>query len=255
MTTSLAPGASPPIVFVAQLGAGGDSWKPVLERLRDVNAFTYDRPGTGVAPPRPAPKAPLPYSVFADELADLLDQHGIAEPAIIVGHSVGSHIARLFAARYPRRLAGFVAVDGSIPQFKLWPDTGPVIDGDPPNGTEIDILTGQVELLTATVPTVPAVVLTRKRRWWSQGFDNIPHPGIDELWIVSQRILARQWNAPLIIAENAGHQIPREAPDLVAYVIGALVRSARTGVSAIFVPERLAELGGRLDGAGTSTAG
>ena len=235
VATHVVPGAQPPIVFIAQLGGAGNGWQPVLDRLvTDSATIVYDRPGTGDAPPRPAPNPPLPYSAFAKELATVLDEHNIVEPAVIVGHSIGGHIARAFAGLWPDRCAGLVFVDASIPQFKLWwRDTEPVVDGDASAGaTEFDILAGEVEILSAAVPTVPTVVITRRRRWWMAG-KTMPHPAIDDLWRVSQQLLAEQHNALLIVAENAGHQIPNEAPGLVASAVDAVVRAARTGTAPI----------------------
>jgi pimeloyl-ACP methyl ester carboxylesterase len=225
------------VVFVSALGDAGSAWQPVLDELPPgTPTFTYDRPGTGDAAPRPAPNPPLSYNALAGELAALLPADG---RVVLVGHSVGALIARAFAGRYPERTAGFVAVDGSIPQFAVGPDPEPPIDGDGPGATELDILTGQVEILTAPVPEVPAVVLVRRRGWWVEG-KAMPHPAIDDLWHVSQRILAEQWKAPLIVAEYSGHQIPAAQPALVAYAI-ELVLSSRP----VPEPERLRKLGAR----------
>jgi pimeloyl-ACP methyl ester carboxylesterase len=71
----------------------------------------------------------LPYSAFAVELADLLDQQTVTGPLVVVGHSFGSLIARMFAARHPHRVAGMVHVDGSIPRGVLW--CSPHVTGDP----------------------------------------------------------------------------------------------------------------------------
>ena len=237
----------PPVVFVAALGHPGESWRPVLEELpAGLDTVTYDRPGLGGAPPRPAPNPPLPYSAFADELAALLDARGVDRPAVLVGHSIGALVVRAFADRHPHRVAGLVAVDGSIPQLVLDPDSSPVHDGDGPGATEIDFLTGQVEILSAAVPRVPAAVLVRRRHWQFEG--RAPrHPALDDLWQVSQRLLAEQWSAPLIVAEHAGHQIPAEAPALVAYVVEAVVRAVRDGTAPELDDGRLAERGGRRE--------
>jgi pimeloyl-ACP methyl ester carboxylesterase len=239
-------GVPPLIVFIAALGDGGDLWKPVLDRLPSAAAFTYDRPGCGDEPPRPAPNPPLPFSAFADELALLLDQHGVTEPFVLVGHSIGGSIARAFAARYPTRIAGMVFVDASLPQSLTWPETDFFVDGDTPGATTIDVIAGQVELLQAEPLDVPTVVLTRRRHWWFPDFEAIPHPAIDDLWHVSQQILAKQWKAPLIIAERAGHYIPRDAPDLVAHAIAAVSEASRTNTPVALNRQELAALAGTI---------
>jgi len=132
------PGGSPTIVFISQLGVDGSSWQPIIDLLQTGAAsVTYDRPGIGAAPARPAPNPPLPYSAFADELAQLLAENEVAGPLVVVGHSVGSLIARMFVDRNPERIAGVVHVDGSIPRLSLWPavnnEQSP--DGDGPDAT------------------------------------------------------------------------------------------------------------------------
>ena len=238
---------TPPVVFIAALGDPGSAWRPVLERLDPhLVTVTYDRPGTGDAPPRPAPNVALPYSAFADELATLLDERGVTRPAVVVGHSIGALIARAFHDRHPHRVAGLVAVDGSIPQLALWPDPSPVLDGDGPGATEVDFLTGQVEILSAAVPRLPAVVLVRRRNWTYRGRP-MRHPALDDLWQVSQRLLAEQWSAPLVVAEHAGHQVPADAPALVAYAVEAVVRAVAGGSPPELDDARLAERGGRRE--------
>jgi pimeloyl-ACP methyl ester carboxylesterase len=239
-------GSSPPIVFIAQLGTGGDSWKPVIDLLKlGATTVTYDRPGTGDAPGRPAPNPALPYSAFADELVALLDQADISEPVVLVGHSFGGLIARMFADRNPHRLAGMVHVDGSIPRGVLWPpvDWPPSPDGDGPAATDIDRLRGEVEILEAHVPPRPTAVVTRSPGWLYPGYP----PEVNIVWTGYQRLLARQSSAPLIVADDAGHQIPREAPALVAHVVDRVTEAARSGLSYDADVPSIAAVGGHLD--------
>ena len=105
-------------------------------------------------------------------------------------------------------------VDGSIPQLRLWPTDETTVDGgDGPDASELDTVTGQVEVLTATTPPVPALVLTRSPVHPTTA--DLP-AGVEELLATSQRILARELGAPLIVADDSGHRIPGTAPDLVA---------------------------------------
>ncbi len=234
-------------MFIAALGEPGRSWQPVLDRLPDLTTVTYDRPGIGGVPHRPAPNPPLPYSAFADELAALLDERDITGPAVLAAHSIGSLIARVYAGRHPHRVAGMVHVDGSIPQFHVCPGLESAQDGadGDPDATEIDVVTGQVEVLYAAPPRVPTLVLTRTPGRWG---GNRPAPsGAEELWLVSQRILARDTGSPLIVAEHSGHRIPAEQPDLVAYAIRAVHTAALSGTPAHLDPDALSRTGAHLD--------
>jgi pimeloyl-ACP methyl ester carboxylesterase len=245
--TTPRPDREPTVVFIAQLGTGGDSWQPVIDHMETgANTFTYDRPGTGSRPPRPAPNPPLPYSAFAAELEQLLEQSGITGPLVVVGHSVGSLIARVFVDRNLDRIAGVVHVDGSIPRLSLWPavDYPQSPDGDGPDATHFDRLAGEVEVLDAQVPDVSSAVIARTPGHWDDGW---PAEKLDPIWLAYQRQLARQHRALLITATDAGHQIPDEAPALVAHVVDQVVRCARTGARLPFAGrEELAAAGGAV---------
>ncbi|GAA4602088.1 alpha/beta hydrolase [Actinoplanes octamycinicus] len=231
-------------MFIAALGEPGRHWQPVLDRLGDLPTITYDRPGTGDAPPRPAPHPPLPYSVLADELAALLDQRAVTGPVVLVAHSLGSLIARVFADRHPGRVAGLVHVDGSLPQLRLFDGAEDPVDGDGPGASELDLIVGQLEVITAAPAPVPTVVLTRTPHHPSTA--GLPR-GVEELWLASQRILARGAGAPLIVADHAGHRIPQEAPDLVAHAVRLTCAAITRGTGIAVDPEALSKAGGHLD--------
>ncbi|GIF05658.1 hypothetical protein Asi03nite_31960 [Actinoplanes siamensis] len=234
-------------MFIAALGEPGRTWQPVLDILEDLTTVTYDRPGIGRTPHRPAPNPPLPYSAFADELAAELDARGVTGAAVVAAHSIGSLIARVYADRHPHRVAGLVHVDGSIPQFHVVPGLESAQDGadGDPDATEIDVVSGEVEVLYAATPTVPTLVLTRTPGRWD-GANPAPS-GAEELWLASQRILARETGSPLIVAEHSGHRIPTEQPDLVAYAIRAVHTAATTGRPVRLAAEALAAVGAHLD--------
>lgn len=158
-----------------------------------------------------------------------IDGRDATQPAVIVGHSIGSLILRVFAGRYPDRIAGMVHVDGSIPRRRLFQDVGEANppDGDGPDATEFDSEAGEVEALNAEAswPDVPAAVVTRTLDRWTHGYSA---ERADPVWSAYQRQLARLLHCPLVIARDAGHQIPAEAPGLVAYVVDQVVEAARS---------------------------
>jgi alpha-beta hydrolase superfamily lysophospholipase len=176
----------------------------------------------------------------------LLDQLEIAGPVVLVGHSFGGNIVKMFASDYPDRVAGIVFADGSLARQRLWFAPGPLIDGDLPQSTEVDTIAGEVELLTASLPRVPVAVLTSRAVNWQQ---KLPHPAIDKLWLAHQRILARELNAPLVIAPRASHQLQYDVPDLVAYLIRAVRASALDGGIVDIDGSAAFELSGELAGA------
>ena len=84
----------------------------------EVAKFTrvcaYDRPGTpvGEKPSRsdPAPQPANARGAVAD-LHALLTDAAEAGPYVLVGHSYGGLIVRLYASTYPEDLSGLVLVD------------------------------------------------------------------------------------------------------------------------------------------------
>jgi esterase len=61
--------------------------------------------------------------IWSNDLADLLDAEG-CERAVLIGHSLGAHLALHFGARYPGRVRGMVLIDPVFPQalrgYRRW---------------------------------------------------------------------------------------------------------------------------------------
>lgn len=105
---------APAVVFDAALGASSLSWSLVQPAVaRVTRACTYDRAGFGWSEPGPRPRT---AGRIADELRALLDQAGVAPPFVLVGHSFGGLVARLFHARHPADVAGLVLIEPAHPE-------------------------------------------------------------------------------------------------------------------------------------------
>jgi pimeloyl-ACP methyl ester carboxylesterase len=122
-----ASGSGPVVVFDAALGGSSISWTPVQpEVARFARACTYDRAGFGWSDAGPMPRT---AGRIADELRVLLDRSGEPPPYILVGHSFGGLVTRIFAKRYPDVTGGLVLVEAAQPE-----------DWTNPGGTELDKL-------------------------------------------------------------------------------------------------------------------
>jgi pimeloyl-ACP methyl ester carboxylesterase len=105
-------GSGTPTV-VLDSGAGGWSiyWAEVQERVSDVTRVcSYDRAGYGWSEPGPKPRI---GHRFAEELNALLVNSGTPGPYVLVGHSLGGYVVRLYADRYPEEVAGVVLVESA----------------------------------------------------------------------------------------------------------------------------------------------
>jgi len=109
----------PAVVFDAALGGSSISWTsvhpPVATFARSV---AYDRAGFGWSDAGPLPRT---AGRAADELRTLLARAGEAPPYLLVGHSFGGLVMRIFAARYRADTAGLVLVDPAHPEDWLTP--------------------------------------------------------------------------------------------------------------------------------------
>ncbi len=103
-------GRGKPIVVVDQ-GAGGWSahWMHLHQRLaRNTRICLYDRAGIGWSDPS---QAPATAERAALDLARLLETAGEVGPFLLVGHSYGGYVNRVFHARRPQIVAGIVLVE------------------------------------------------------------------------------------------------------------------------------------------------
>jgi pimeloyl-ACP methyl ester carboxylesterase len=107
-------GRRPVVVFESGAGTGMNAWSAVLQ---DVSAFAtvvaYDRAGIGGSDDDGRP--PTPRHV-AQTLHAMLASTGIKPPYVLVGHSWGGLLIRMFAALYPADVAGLVYVDSTDPR-------------------------------------------------------------------------------------------------------------------------------------------
>lgn len=104
-------GAGGPTVVLDHMGGGNSAqWGLILPQLAaTTRVCTYDRAGFGWSDP--VPPGPRDAQTNADDLHTLLVNAGEQSPFLLVGHSYGGRVAKLFAASYPAEVAGLVLVD------------------------------------------------------------------------------------------------------------------------------------------------
>lgn len=106
---------SPTVVIEAGLGDWSTSWAGSVqpEVAKTTRVCTYDRAGLGWSEPA---QHPSDAAEFARDLHTLLQNANIPGPYIMVGHSLGGLIVRVFAHDYAPEIAGIVLVDSMNPK-------------------------------------------------------------------------------------------------------------------------------------------
>jgi pimeloyl-ACP methyl ester carboxylesterase len=245
---------APAVILDTGLGGSTAGWGFVQP---DVARFTrvcsYDRAGMGYSDPGPSPRT---ARRIASELAELLARSGIAGPVVLVGASIAGFDVRVFASDHPERAAGLVLVDASheddvheVPRMArfvpLLSTIGVLRLFGPSFGQNIESLAPSVRQFAQATRfraagyqaaadeiihiresaeevkssrrklTIPVLVVTGAR-------------GADENWRQLQRDQASlSERGCLIIAEQSGHVVPIDQPEVVVDAIRTVVETAR----------------------------
>ena len=110
----------PAVVFESGLGASCLGWTAVQAALDgSAQTLSYDRPGHGWSP---SLRGEPSLREITDDLRALVSAAELNTPFVLVGHSLGALIARVYAARFSSDLAGLVLVDPELPDQWQQPD-------------------------------------------------------------------------------------------------------------------------------------
>jgi pimeloyl-ACP methyl ester carboxylesterase len=224
----------PLIVLEAGAGNSATTWRDVFGPLATVSRVcAYDRQNLGSSQRVDTQPTGVGHTESLHALLAAADE---PPPYVIAGHSYGGMIARLFAMRYPREVAGIVLVDSShedqIARFSVL--------ADPPAPTPLPAAAApsfspreQVRLAAtcaelAAAPwhgDIPLIVLSRGL--WLKTPPPVPDPlayarlGI---WQDLHRELAtRSPQGEVVVATRSGHYIQNDEPEIVIDAVRRIV--------------------------------
>ena len=159
-------GGAPTVVLDASYPATVSSWIWIQPQVAAVaRVCAYDRAGAGWSDP--SPSAPN-IGQMAAELQRLLEASGEPGPYILVGHSWGGAVTRLFAASHPQQVDGLIWIEALHP------------DGWARRGLPESTLGGIPPSQAATIPVLARLGLFRLL------------PGLRGLWGIVPGLPQRQ---------------------------------------------------------------
>jgi len=257
---------SPTVVLIAGLKGSAADWNTAEKQtptvFPEVAKFTrvcaYDRPGT--VSEKPSRSDPVQQPTTAQDA--VLDLHGLLRaareplPYVLVGHSYGGLIARLYASSYPDEVSGLVLID---------PLTEGLQEAETPEQWAVQrtLMEGEISESVALYPDLeridpdrsfdqiraaprlrplPLIVLSADRPWGPQipamiAEGKLPATVPMDFGYVTdaaqkrgQEKLARLVrNAKHITNTKSGHEIHKEQPQLVIGAIREVVDAVRNG--------------------------
>ena len=99
----------PTVVLIAGAGDFSFDWNLVQPSIAQfARVCSYDRAGFAWSDPGPVPRT-MKQEAF--ELHTMLSAAHIKGPYILVGHSIGGPVTRVYASQYPQEVAGILLID------------------------------------------------------------------------------------------------------------------------------------------------
>ena len=249
-------GAKPTVILEAGGGGFSKDWFLVQDLLAPrVRTCAYDRAGLGWSDPGPRPRT-MRQEVF--ELHALLEAAGQRGPFVLVGHSIGALLVRLYTEQYGRDVEGMVLVDplhesavvGSV-RFDGWvrlrekatarPLPEPRREGKPSTryDPDDDYLAEELQQIYLSRKLNPVPLGKRPLIVLAAGRRSRPPGTSEELWAQltvekdGQKIdLSRlSSNSRFVLDPSSGHAIQIDNPQLVARAIEEVIAAASKGVN------------------------
>jgi pimeloyl-ACP methyl ester carboxylesterase len=243
-------GEGTPAVVIVGAGFSFDWGLVQPEVAKFTQVCAYDHSGIGWSDDGPKDSCSLRVS----EVHTALKNAGIKGPYLLVGHSLGGLVARVYAGRFPEEVAGMVFVDHSPPRSpkprtpagsgKL-PSGG--IESDP-NFSRLSARDRELHLWAIEQPRLEKAL--EENHEMMPGcieeadamFKGENHPlGDKPLVDVSTdqhrsldyvnfqgRLLSLSQNSKEMVAENSSHLVIIDRPDVVIDAISRVVRSVRS---------------------------
>ena len=269
-------GAGSPTVVIVGAGFSFD-WGLVQPGVASITQVcSYDHSGSGWSDDGPTDSCALRVR----EIHEALKNAGIKGPYVLVGHSLGALVARLYAGQYPNEVAGVVFVDHALAMVNRRPPPGsgaaapppmPPLPTSPPGGGKTAIgmeddpnfsklsardrelhlwgttqvrgkaaSTGSpLDMLLDCVEQADGISKDQSHPLGNKPLVDVSAssapplpPPVVEPWRIKYEelqteLLSLSGNSKRLVAENSGHFIFIDRPDVVIDAISQVVQSVR----------------------------
>ncbi len=226
---------SPTVILEHGLGSDAASWRTVQEGLADqTKVCVTSRAGMTFSDPIPGDDIRTAQDAV-DDLVNVLDIANTPGPYVLVGHSFGGYVVRLFADQHPDDVVAMVLVDSShedqtqrqtqrLEQLlspEAWAELVRPPDSANPERMGIEASGVQVGA-TRPLGDLPLTVLEAGGQ--DPGNRDDVQQGMAELWSSLQGELgALSTNSSHIVVPDSGHFIQIDQPDVVIDAIRSAI--------------------------------
>jgi pimeloyl-ACP methyl ester carboxylesterase len=229
------------------VGLPSAGWAAVQDAVAGVtHVCRYDRAGLGRSDPIPPPRT---GAQMVEDLRSLLQAAGEEPPYVLVGHSMGGMVVRLYAYLHPDEVRGVVLVDSSHQdQFeRIGSLLPPALQGasaqylafrrvwaeggwrDPTGNREgVDFPAMQQELnAVTTLGDLPVRLLVS-----GEMLRLVPDPAVsrrlhEQILEMQQELARLSTRSELSVLEDSGHFIHQDQPEAVIEAIRDMVALTR----------------------------
>ena len=231
----------PTVILESGFGNFSATWDKVQPEIaKFTRVCAYDRAGLGKSEPAGAPRTIV---AVTEDLHILLEKAKVPAPYILVGHSLGGILTRLYASYYPKEVVGMILVDSA---HEDEPDKGvalmptdrlkEMLKTAKPEDLKVQ---GQEAIDSCSIRSVmnalnwrsdiPLVVLTQGIPYRAEDYPNSSlAPKYYQLHLEMQKDLAgRSTKGKQIIAAKSGHFIHQDEPELVINAVRQVVNDAK----------------------------
>jgi pimeloyl-ACP methyl ester carboxylesterase len=247
-TCSGASGEGPTVVLEAGFGNSSLTWDRVQPDVaKFARVCSYDRAGLGASDPAPAQRTVVSLT---EDLHAFLVNAKVRGPYVLVGHSLGGLLARVYASYYPKDVVGMVLVDSTHEDEAdrglslLPPETlkdmarrakpEDMVVSNPAEKFDTCSMRALMDALNWRAD-IPLVVLTQGLPYRAEDYVN---PSLAsqyyQLHLEMQKdLVGRSSRGRQIMADRSGHFIHRDQPELVVNAIRQLIEEvqAKRGVT------------------------